>query len=50
MSDKATLAEVCEQMPTLKCYVVTIVPALVEISLIDGENKWKDDALPLQTE
>ena len=49
MSDKPTLADVCEQMPTLKCYV-TIVPALVEISLIDGKNKWKDDALPLQTE
>lgn len=43
------LTEVGEQIPTLKCYV-TIVPALVEISLIEGENKWKDDALPLHTE
>ena len=49
MSDAPTLAEVCEQMPTLKGYV-TIIPALVEVSLIDGENKWKDDALPLQIE
>lgn len=49
MSDAPTLAEVCEQMPTLKCYV-KILPALVQIYLIEGENKWKDDALPLHTE
>ena len=49
MSDAPTLAEVREQMPPLKGYV-TIIPALVEISLIDGENKWKDHALPPQIE